>query len=157
MIEAPLTQHYTFTIERVYDMPRERVFGAWSDLEQKKKWWGNAACTPVIREMDFRRGGRERIKGQWDDGDTHEFAATYHDIRENERIVYYYDMDVNGRHISGSLATVEFEADGVKTRMKFTEHAVYLDGWPTPEDREEGTNSLLDSLGAYLQSTKATA
>ena len=156
MIEAPLTQHYTFTIERVYDAPRERVFHAWASVDEKKKWWGSPACTTLVREMDFRPGGVDRTKGQWDDGDTHEFRATYHDIRENERIVYDYDMHVNDRYISASLATVEFEDAAGKTRMKFTEHAVYLDGWPTPEDREEGTNFLLNNLGAYLERTKAT-
>jgi uncharacterized protein YndB with AHSA1/START domain len=157
MSDAPLTQHYTFTIERMYDAPRERVFGAWADVEEKAQWFAGrqGQWKPLIREMDFRRGGRERAKGQWSDGDTSDFQATYHDIRENERIVYYYDMHVNDRRISGSLATVEFEPDGAKTRMKFTEHAVYLDGWLTPEDREAGSNMLLDNLGAYLSQTKA--
>ena len=157
MTDAPLTQHYTFTIERVYDAPRERVFRAWSNADEKAQWFAGPAgqWTPLIREMDFRRGGRERAKGRWDGGDTSDFQATFHDIRENERIVYYYDMHVNDRRISASLATVEFKADGDKTRMAFTEHAVYLDGWPTPEDREAGSQMLLENLGAYLQGEKA--
>jgi uncharacterized protein YndB with AHSA1/START domain len=154
MSDAPLTQHYTFSIERTYDAPRDRVFGAWANAGEKAKWFAGTAgrWTPLIREMDFRRGGTERAKGQWDDGHTSDFRATYHDIRENERIVYYYDMHVNDRRISASLATVEFEPDGAKTRMKFTEHVVYLDGWLTPEDRKAGTQMLAENLAAYLQS-----
>jgi hypothetical protein len=62
---------------------------------------------------------------------------------------------VNDRRISASLTTIEFEPEGAKTHMTFTEHAVYLDGYATPEDRETGSAHLLDKLGAYLQSTKA--
>ena len=158
MSDAPLTQHYTFTIERVYDAPRERVFGAWANADEKAAWFAGreGQWTPLIREMDFRRGGRERAKGRWSEGDTSDFQATYHDIRDNERIVYYYDMHVNDRRISASLATVEFEDVARKTRVKFTEHAVYLDGWPTPEDREAGSKMLLDNLATYLERTKAT-
>ena len=80
---------------------------------------------------------------------------TYHDIRENERIVFYYDMHVNDRRISASLSTVELDDAEGKTFLKYTEHAVYLDGWPTPDDREAGNAILLDQLGAYLQGAKA--
>jgi uncharacterized protein YndB with AHSA1/START domain len=158
MTDAPLTQHLTFTVERVYDAPRERVFSAFANVDEKAKWFGGpeGQWKPLIREMDFRRGGHERAKGQWSDGTTSDFQATFHDIRQDERIVYYYDMYVNDRRISASLATVELEPDGAKTRMTFTEHAVYLDGYPTPEDREQGSAHILDSLGAYLQSVKAT-
>jgi uncharacterized protein YndB with AHSA1/START domain len=156
MIEAPLTQHYTFTIERVYDAPRERVFHAFASSEGRAKWFvGPGSWKPLIRELDFRRGGHERIKGQFEDGETGDFQATFHDIRKDERIVYYYDMYVNDRHISASLATIELDAAGPQTRLTFTEHCVYLDGWPTPEDRKAGSSKLFDQLGAYLQSANA--
>ncbi len=155
MIDVPLTQHFTFTIDRVYDAPRERVFGAFANAEARAKWFvGPGSWTSLIRELDFRRGGHERLKGRFDDGKTGDFQATFHDIRENERIVYYYDMHVNDKRISASLATVEFDGDGSQTRLKFTEHCVYLDGWPTPEDRETGTRNLLEQLRTYLETAK---
>lgn len=156
MIDVPLTQHFTFTIERVYDAPRERVFGAFANADARAKWFvGPDGWMQQIRELDFRRGGRERVKGLFPNGKVSDFQATFHDIRENERIVYYYDMHVDDRRISASLATVELEDAGAQTRMKFTEHAVYLDGWPTPEDRKEGSAIGFDNLRAYLETTKA--
>ena len=69
MTDAPLTQHLTFTVERVYDAPRERVFSAFANVDEKAKWFGGpeGQWKPLIREMDFRRGGHERAKGQWFD------------------------------------------------------------------------------------------
>ncbi|HEX8805746.1 MAG TPA: SRPBCC domain-containing protein, partial [Candidatus Aquilonibacter sp.] len=85
MTDAPLTQHFTFTIDRVYDAPRERVFGAFANGDQRAQWFvGPGSWTPLIRELDFRRGGHERVRGQFDDGETGDFRATFHDIRENE-------------------------------------------------------------------------
>jgi uncharacterized protein YndB with AHSA1/START domain len=158
MIDAPLTQHYTFTIERKYDAPPQRVFRAFANVDEKAKWFvGPRGWTQQIREQDFRPGGSERVRGTFPAGETSDFEVTYHDILENQRIVFYYDMHVNERHISASLATVEFDDVGGQTRLKYTEHAVYLDGWLTPDDREEGNAKLLDQLEAYLVSTKATA
>ncbi len=66
----------------------------------------------VERTMDFRVGGRERLKGQWRTGLVTEFDATYFDIIPGERIVYAYEMRLDGRKISVSLATFEFKPVG---------------------------------------------
>ncbi len=158
MTDAPLTQHFTFTIERTYDAPAHRVFSALSNADEKAKWFGGpeGQWKPLAREFDFRVGGRERAKGAWLDGTTSDFQATYLDIVEDRRVVYLYDMYVNDKRISVSLATIELHPQGERTQMNFTEHAVYLDGYATPEDREQGSAHLLDSLGAYLNGVKAT-
>jgi uncharacterized protein YndB with AHSA1/START domain len=64
----------------------------------------------------------------------------------DERIVYTYDMHLDDKRISVSLATVELEPAGGGTRLTFTEQAVYLDGLDTQAEREEGTRELLGNL-----------
>jgi uncharacterized protein YndB with AHSA1/START domain len=75
----------------------------------------------------------------------------------NQRIVYSYTMDCGDARISVSVTTVEFKAAGSGTQLTFTEQGVFLDGGDTPQMREHGTKELLDSLGAALSGTPATA
>ena len=76
----------------------------------------------------------------------------YQDIVENQRIIYAYDMHIDDRRISVSLATIELKPEGSGTRLIFTEQGAFLDGYDDPGDRERGTRLLLDALGRSLES-----
>ena len=144
--------HNTFTLERTFDAPVARVFKAFADWEAKKKWF--AAPEGWIEEeakMDFRVGGTEVNKGGPKGGPVHSFDARYYDIIPNERIVYAYEMYMDDKRISVSVATFELKADGGRTRLKLTEQGVYLDGFDNGSKREEGTRELLDALGESLK------
>jgi len=153
MTELTTAQHLTFTIERDYSATPAKVFRAFADPGAKRTWFAGppGQWTELERAFDFRVGGRERARGGWPDGSTSDFQATYLDIVEDARIIYAYDMYVNDRKISVSLATIELHAGANGTRLTFTEQAAFLDGYSTPEDREAGTRQLLEQLGRYLQ------
>ena len=144
--------HATFTIKRTYAAPRALVFSAFSDFDMKSQWFGGLATPDAA--LDFRVGGGEHSRGEFTaHGITTVFRydATYYDIVENERIVYAYDMDMNGQRISVSLATVEFaDAGNGGTELKLTELGAFLDGLDTPATREGGTASMLDALGKLV-------
>ena len=144
--------HNTFTIERTFDAPVARVFKAFADWEAKKQWF--AAPEGWIQEeatMDFRIGGREVNRGGPKGGPVHSFDARYYDIIPNERIVYAYEMYMDDKRISVSVATFELKADGARTRLKLTEQGVYLDGFDNGAQREAGTRELLDALGESVR------
>lgn len=143
-------QHATFVVERRYDSPPARVFGAWADPAAKARWFGSPDDPSAEYELDFRVGGREVNRGRAPDGDLYTYDAYYADIVPDERIVYSYDMHRGETRISVSLATVELAADGEGTRLVFTEQGAFLDGQDAPEEREQGTGSLLDALGSEL-------
>jgi uncharacterized protein YndB with AHSA1/START domain len=143
--------HGSFTLERVYDAPIAMVFRAWADRDAKARWFAPPVeCTDVIREQDFRVGGRDRLKATWPGGRITEFRAEYRDIVENARIVYVYDLHVDARKISVSLATVTFAKAGKGTKLVVTEQGAFLDGYDDAGARERGTSDLLDSLGRSL-------
>jgi uncharacterized protein YndB with AHSA1/START domain len=48
-------------VTRVYEVPVERVWKAWSEAEEVMKWWGPDCFTSPIAEMDFREGGKSVV------------------------------------------------------------------------------------------------
>jgi uncharacterized protein YndB with AHSA1/START domain len=83
-------------------------------------------------------------------GPVHRFDARYYDIVPDERIIYGYDMHLDDKRISVSLATIELKPEGRATRLVFTEQGAFLDGYDDPFERERGTRDLLENLGAAL-------
>jgi uncharacterized protein YndB with AHSA1/START domain len=152
MTERNVT-HSTFVLERIYDAPPSRVWDAWATEEAKRKWFGGdaEAWTSLERAMDFRIGGREKAVGRWKSGTVSAFDALYWDIIPEQRIVYTYEMHIDGTKISVSLATVELKPEGEGTRLKVTEAGAFLDGYDDSGSREHGTGWLLDKLGESLK------
>jgi uncharacterized protein YndB with AHSA1/START domain len=146
--------HGIFTIERTYpSVSPQRVFDAFASVEGKSHWFGAPAdrCTVLERTMDFRVGGLERLSGQWDSGMVTRFDATYFDIVPGARIVYAYEMHMDDRKISVSLATFEFKPSAGGTKLVMTEQGAFLDGYDDNGSRERGSGELMDKLGAWLQ------
>jgi uncharacterized protein YndB with AHSA1/START domain len=144
--------HATFRIERTYQAIRSQVFKALTDPAAKAKWFaGGSGYTLMERAMDARPGGRERLKGRWESGVVSTFDAIYHDVVPDERIVYSYEMHLDERKISVSLATFEIKAAAAETRLVMTEQGAYLDGHDDAGSRERGSSFLLDALGNSLK------
>jgi uncharacterized protein YndB with AHSA1/START domain len=140
--------HGTFSIERIYDAVPQRVFDAWSSTEAKAPWFvGPMDWTQVQRELDFRVGGHEILKGRFPSGLETHYSATFHAIEPAKRLAFVYDMFLSNAHHSVSLATVEFEPMGAKTRLTFTEQVAFLDG----TDGEEGTAARHKGTDAHLE------
>jgi uncharacterized protein YndB with AHSA1/START domain len=139
--------HATFTLERVYSAPPQRVFAAWSDRAAKARWFagGNADH----HELDFRVGGREIVRG------THEnhvltFESHYQDIVLDERIVFAGSLYEGTTLATVSVTTVELRPDADGTRLLLTEYGAFLDGHEEPAWREQGTADQLAALAKEL-------
>jgi uncharacterized protein YndB with AHSA1/START domain len=142
--------HDTFRIERHFGAVPEKVFKAFADPDAKAKWFGGPAETKRA-EFDFREGGREAMESVLPDGTRFTFDATYLDIVPGERIVYTYEMSMNGQRISVSVATVEVRpGKGGGTDFAVTEQGVYLDGLDNAAQRRQGTEELMDALAKSL-------
>jgi uncharacterized protein YndB with AHSA1/START domain len=148
--------HATFTLERHYPVPVAKAWSAFADPDVKRQWFGGDEFVDVERHEDFAVGCVAVADGRFGpDGPLSQFRGTYTDIIENERIVYTYDMWLDGTHASTSITTIIFEAAEDGTHLTFTEQGVHLDGvhGPGPEaaaGREQGSGELLDQIGVLL-------
>jgi uncharacterized protein YndB with AHSA1/START domain len=146
------TVHDSFSLDRHFDAKPARVFQAFADPAAKALWF---AGPPQARQedvsFDFREGGRETVTTVMGDGSRFGFIATYTDIVPDERIVYTYEMSMDGKRISVSVATVEIQSGAAGgTDLRVTEHGVYLDGLDQPALRRDGTEHLMNALGESL-------
>ena len=144
-------EHATFVITREYPAAPERVFRAWTDIDEKRRWFGADRL-----EGEIGVGGVEINHGEAPNGITYRYEARYHDLVEGERIVHAYDMYADERRMSVSLVTVELApgADG-GTALTYTETGAFLDEADGPAMREHGTGVLLDRLGELLREAAA--
>ncbi len=142
--------HSSFVIEREFAAAPARVFAGYATKEQKAKWFGDPAFPPSSWELDFREGGREVETGEFH-GKISTFDAVYHDIVDNERIVFSYTMHYGGEKLSASLQSIELIPTATGTRLVLTEHGAYFDGNDNPGAREEGTRGLLEALATVVE------
>ncbi|HVY90673.1 MAG TPA: SRPBCC family protein [Hyphomonadaceae bacterium] len=147
----------SFTIDRTFRASPKRVFAAWATPEAKAQWFAGTPGEYVeeIREMNFREGGSDRLRGRWNTGRISDFRNTYWEIIPEKRIVYAYEMIMDDRiRMSVSLATIQFRPEGTGTRMTLTEQGAFLEPYdPKGDDagsREHGTKYLVEKLAAYL-------
>jgi uncharacterized protein YndB with AHSA1/START domain len=143
--------HATFVIERDYPHPPAKVFAAFADPHRKAKWFvGLEHWEKSDHRLDFRVGGKESVSGGPPGGPVHRYNATIWDIVENERIVTSYEMHLDTRRISVSLATIDIKPDGSGANFILTEQGAFLDGYDDAGERERGTKELLNQLETYL-------
>lgn len=152
------TLHCSFTIERHLAAPPQQVFDAWATPEIKGRWfYGPGEWGSIGYRLDFRVGGHEHLVSGPSEGPMHIYDARIEDIVPNERIVYSYDMSLDKKRVSVSLATVELEPDGDGTRLVFTEEDVFFDDAYDEMSREEATRALLDNLERELRRERPQA
>jgi len=148
-------------LARVFDAPRERVWKAWTEPEQFKRWWGPTGFTVPSCTIDLRVGGRYRYCMRSPDGKDYWATGAYREIVPTRKLVYTDSFaDPKGNVVPATyygmsaeiplemVVTVTFDELGGKTKMTLR-HA----GIPAGPDREganQGWSESFDKLAASL-------
>ena len=75
-------------LERIVDVPREKVWKAWTEPEHLKKWFTPKPWTTSECEIDLRPGGILRVVMRSPEGDEFPNIGCYLEIVENERLTW---------------------------------------------------------------------
>jgi len=102
-----------FSNSRVFNVPRDLVFEAWTDPEHLSQWWGPRGFTNTFQEFDIRPGGHWRFVMHGPDGVDYKNHSVFVDVVHPERIVF--------DHISGPRfqVTATFTEQAGKTTLTF--------------------------------------
>jgi uncharacterized protein YndB with AHSA1/START domain len=150
----------TYTVERTFAAPRERVFDAWTSCEALTQWWGPKGWTVPFCEIDFRPGGtwRYMMRGEGPDGMMDAWGkAIYSEIVPPQRIVYDdFFTDADGTISPGMpemTIEVEFIAEGNETRIRSISRFQKAEDIETvlTMGMEEGLKDTWDRLEEYLR------
>ncbi|MCQ6962336.1 hypothetical protein PV02_01745 [Methanolobus chelungpuianus] len=154
-------------ITRTFDVPRARVWKAWTEPEEVKQWWGPKGFTSPFDRIDLRVGGSYLFGMRSPEGDDYWSTGVYREIEPPERIVATDSFaDENGKVVPASYygmseqwplemqATFMFEEQGGKTKLTLS----YLDidniSDTDRENMKQGWNESLDKLSQHLEKTK---
>ena len=158
--EPTTKQDLVFT--RIFDAPIERVWQAWIDPEDVKRWWGPDGFTAPLARIDFRVGGTSLLCMSAPDFGENYSLWHYEEIVPLRRIVYVHNLaDPQGHKVDpvalgmppdfpqDQRHAITFEAlDDGRTQLTVTEY-----GWTVGQMMELsrlGMSQCLDKMAALL-------
>lgn len=141
-------------ITRVFSVPREVVFNAWTNPNAVKKWWGPRDYPATHIEMDVRPGGvwrnclqsRETGKELWQGG-------VFREVVPPSRLVFTFAWEEEVERGLETLVTVTLAEEGGKTRMTF--HQASFQSIEECDGHRGGWNSTFDRLDEQLHSRRS--
>jgi len=124
MTDAP-TQR-TVTITRTFNAPRERVFRAWTEVEDLAQWWGPDGYAASV-ESDPRVGGTLNVVMRGPDGIALPMDAIYLEVQPPELLVVKFTaLGADGRHLLEGMLRVTFAERGDHTEITLRTEATAL-------------------------------
>jgi len=146
--EKNSTKDRELLLTRLLDAPIELVWEVWTEPEHIAKWWGPDGFTNSISKMDVNPGGEWDLIMHGPDGTDYKNKSVFKEIVKHKKIVY--------EHVSGPrfLATIEFEAKGDKTFLKwhmlFQSKEEFIQTVKTFK-ADEGLKQNIEKLNTYIQ------
>jgi len=139
-------------LNRNYRAARERIFRAWTESEQLKKWFAVAeGFTIPMAEVDLKVGGKYRLGMQppGDDG-VLIVAGVYRQILPFEKLVFTWRWETPNANEPETLVTVEFYERNNVTEVVL-KHELFTDTGHRERHRE-GWEGCLNQLERLINS-----
>ena len=131
----------SYTIERDYPVPADRLFQAFVDPKDLEVWVWAGPKPDLVATVDLRVGGTYAITG---------FRGIVVDVVPHRRLVHtvHWDADVGYESIDEVLV-IDVEEAGEGCRLRYTHLGIPDDGQSAAE-HERSVRITLDYLEKYL-------
>jgi uncharacterized protein YndB with AHSA1/START domain len=149
-------------LTRVFDAPRERVWKAWTDPEEFKRWWGPKDFTAPFAKFDLRVGGKYLNCMRSPDGKEFWSTGVYREIVPMSKLVLTDSFaDEKGNVVPASYygmppdvpletqVTVTFEDVDGKTKMTLR-HGGFPSG-PQRTMAGQGWSESFEKMAAAIE------
>jgi glutathione S-transferase len=136
-------------IKRFIRASRDRVYAAWTDPAQLKKWFGPENVKTRDLVADARVGGQFRWDLTDQEGKEITIFGEYREVEPGNKIVFTWrlEQDEDWKN-HNSIVTVELfdREDGTEVRLTHQK----LPNEVSRDDHEQGWNSVLNKLEKFL-------
>lgn len=137
----------TLSIKRVIPAKKERLFRAWTQPEELRKWWTiGEGWRAEFAEIDLRVGGKFMVGNKPRRGELVLLSGEFLKIEPPDRLVYAWQF---GPTIPGqSVITVEFREVGDGTEVSITHERSPKSMGPAAV---AGWESILEGLYSFIE------
>jgi uncharacterized protein YndB with AHSA1/START domain len=141
-----MTDSVTLVVRKTIRATPERLFSAWTEPEQLRKWWGPEGVACVDPEVDLRVGGHYRIGNQFPDKKILWIVGEFEVIEPPRRLTYTWRLE--GISDAMERVSVHFEAQGDTTEVIVTHERIPNE--VLRDQHQHGWIGCLDGLAEYL-------
>lgn len=146
----PTAETHDLVLTRLIEVPREKLYRAWTEPDLLKRWFAPKPYTTPEAELDVRPGGASRIVMRSPDGQDMPMHGVYLEVVPDEKLVftdaYLRAWEPSPKPFMTVILTLEAEGDG-------TRYTARVRHW-TAADREahekmgfhQGWGQCLDQL-----------
>lgn len=150
-------------MSRIFSVPREEIWKAWTEPDMAKKWWGPREFTAPVIQIDLRVGGKYVNCMRSPDGIDYWGTGVYKEVSPPKRLVLtdsfadekgnivsaaFYGMDI-GFPMESIITVTLDEVDGkTKFTMKYDDVSAMKD--EDLQGMKLGWSESFDKLEEYL-------
>jgi uncharacterized protein YndB with AHSA1/START domain len=109
----------SYTMSRIFDAPRERVWNVLTNPKLIPHWWGPRDHPTIVDKMNVKVGGKWRFLQKDPEGNEFAFRGVYKEVTAPKQLAYTFEFELLPGHVATETETLEELPDG-RTRITST-------------------------------------
>ena len=149
MIDGMVESELRLELENVLAVPQERVFAAFVDAEQLRRWWGPAGFSVSHLEFDAVEGASYRIAMQPPEGEIFHISGVFLAVEPPRRLVFTFVYEEPDPDDQETVVTARFEPGTDSGTQVMLDHGPFKTA-PRQQLHRDGWTQTLERLDEFL-------